>query len=694
MGISGTRLAVFAVLLAAMVAVLLGRTVQLQTTGAATVAQASESNRSRTLTDPPARGIILDQAGRPLAANRQQMQITADLDTLYSLPGDGADVLRRVAALLGTTFEDLDAKLTLCSSPKAVRGTCWAGAVGEPIPLVREATMEQALPVLEQAEQYPGISVRTVTARTYPATAGERAGQLLGHLGAVTEEEVAKQGFDPLDQVGRGGLEEQYDKQLRGTPGQRTVLVDTAGRVTHTLQNTPAVNGATVVSSIDAGLQSVVEQQLAAAVQRARTSSVGGLAADTGAAVVVDVTNGQILAMASYPDYAPTVWTGGISEADYRKLSDSGALLFNPVQGTYAPGSTYKVFSVAGMAAAGYDLNGSYPCPSSYRAGGRSFANHESQGYGTITLRRSLEVSCNTVFYNVADQIWQRTGGQSGEPQAEDPLSAAARDFGLGSATGIDLPGEATGVVDGRAEKAAQWQDLREKWCTGAATGYPQLRQTNPALADEYTALDKENCESGGQWRQGDALNASIGQGLTAITPLQLAMGYAAIANGGTRYRAQATKAVIGADGKIEQRQPQVLGTVSASPATLQFITDSMVGVTRAGTASAAFAGFPLDQIPVAGKTGSAQVSGGKPATSWFASFAPAKNPRYAVVMMVTQGGTGAGTSAPSVRAIYDALFGVQGNAVDPSRSVLPGGAPKSELPPMPGSEQAAGGGR
>ena len=693
MGSSGARLAVFAVLLATMITVLLGRTVQLQATGAATVAQAAEGNRSRTLADPSARGIILDQAGRPLAANRQKLQIVADLGVLYDLPGDGAEVVSRVAGVLGTTFEDLDARLTLCESPQAVPGTCWDGAVGEPIPLISEATMEQALPFLEQADTYPGISVRTLTARSYPATAGERAGHLLGHLGAVTEEEVAE-GYDPRDQVGRGGLEEQYDEQLRGSEGSRTVLVDTAGRITHTLASSPAVNGATVVTSLDAALQSVVEQQLAAAVERARSGSAGGLAADSGAAVVVDVTDGRVLAMASYPDYAPTVWDGGISEADYRGLADAGALLFNPVQGTYAPGSTYKVFTVAGMAAAGYDITGSYPCPSSYVAGGRAFANHESHAFGTITLRRALEVSCNTVFYNVADQIWQRTGGQESGPQTDDPLSAAARDFGLGSLTGIDLPGEAAGVVDGRAEKRTQWQRLRDTWCTGAATGYPELRQTNPTLADEYTALDQENCDSGGMWRQGDALNASIGQGLTAVTPLQVAMAYAAIANGGTRYRAQLAKAVIDADGTVHRHDPHVIGRVSASPSTLQFLTDSMTGVTREGTASQAFAGFPLDQVPVAGKTGSAQVAGGKPATSWFASFAPADDPRYAVVMMVTQGGTGAGTSAPSVRGIYEALFGVQGGTVDPSRSVLTGGAPMVDLPPMPGTEQAAGGGR
>lgn len=682
------RLTVLSVLLASLIVVLLGRTVQLQAGDAVAAARAEQGSRVRTLIDPAVRGVILDQAGRPLAANREMLQVVADRETLYALPQDGAEVLDRTAQVLRTTFADLDARLTLCQSESAVPGTCWDGAPADPIPLASDVGMETALPILEQAQDYPGIAVRTVSVRGYPATAGERAGQLLGHLGAATEQEVA-QGARANDVFGRGGLEQQYDDVLRGEPGSRTVLLDTAGAVSQTLEQSPPANGATLVTSLDASLQAVVEQQLAAAVERARAAGQN-LAGDSGAAVVVDVTDGRILALASYPDYAPTVFDGGISEADYRALSDSGALLFNPVQGLYAPGSTFKPFTVAGMVQAGFSLDAAYACPGAYTAGGRSFANHESKAYGTISLARALEVSCNTVFYRAADEIWRATGGQDAPAQTTDPINAAAADFGLGSATGIDLPGEAAGTLDGRAEKARLWQQSKDKWCAAAAAGYPELRQTDPALADQYTALDRDNCDSGGLWRQGDALNAAIGQGLTAVTPLQIAMAYAAIANGGTRYQPQLGKAVVKPDGTVQTLDPKVTGTLAAPPATLRFLTEAMVGVTRQGTAASAFRGFPLDQIPVAGKTGSAQVSGGRPATSWFASFAPAAAPRYAVVMMVTQGGTGAETSAPSVRAIYEALFGVVDGVPDPSRSVLVGGQPTLGLPPLPGTPAAA----
>ena len=676
------RLIVFAVLIAALIAVLLGRAAQLQTGAAADYQLAAEENRTRTTMDPAPRGLILDQAGRALAANHSVLQIVVDRTNLYELPADGADVVQRLADLLGTTFEDIDARLTPCASENAQPGLCWNGLSYEPIPVADDVTPLQALAVLEQPESYPAVATRTVTTRTYPGEAGVRAGHLLGHLGPVTEEELAAaDGLTRVDQVGRSGLEQQYDEVLRGSNGSRTLNIDTAGRVTSTQSETLPVAGATVVTSIDAQLQAVVERELLAAVERARANTERELAADTAAAVVVDVTDGRVLAMASYPDYDPEIWLGGISQADYEGLLDSGALLFNPVQGLYAPGSTFKPLTVAAMATQGYNLNGSYPCPSTYSAGGRSFSNFESQGYGTISLQRAIEVSCNTVFYRTADEIWATTGGQDAGPQTRDPIYEAATGFGLGSATGIDLPAERGGAVAGRSTKHQQWLDRREAWCAAAEQGYPELRQTDPALADEYTALDAENCESGGLWRQGDALNASIGQGITAVTPLQMAMAYAAIANGGTLYRPTVGKAIIGADGTVTEIQSEEVGQVPADAATLDFLRRSMVGVTESGSGSAPFAGFPLDEVAVASKTGSAQVSGGRPSTSWFASFAPAEAPRYAVIMMVTQGGTGSGTSGPGVRAIYEAIFGIEGGSVDPARSVLVGGAPMAGLP-------------
>ena len=181
----------------------------------------------------------------------------------------------------------------------------------------------------------------------------------------------------------------------------------------------------------------------------------------------------------------------------------------------------------------------------------------------------------------------------------------------------------------------------------------------------------------------GDAINFAVGQGDSVVTPLQLATVYAAIANGGTLYQPHVAKAVVSPTGDVVQEiEPVVNGQIPTDPATLAFIQDALRGVTEEGTAAGAFGGFPLEEIPVASKTGSAEVDG-KQSTSWFASYAPADNPRYAVVIMVTQGGTGSETSAPSVRAVYEAIYGITDGQPDPARRVLVGGAPSPTLPTL-----------
>ncbi len=481
------------------------------------------------------------------------------------------------------------------------------------------------------------------------------------------------------DVVGRSGLEATYDEAIRGKPAVTTLEVDTSGRITKTLEEKPAIAGDYIVSTIDARLQYVVEQQLVAAVQRAQAQGYPG---DSGAAVVVDVRNGHILAMASYPTYDPSIWVGGVTAKQYQDLMDSDALSSNAIQGLFAPGSTYKVISTAAAAREGFSLYSKYQCPNQVKLGTQTFRNFESAGYGPITLKRAIEVSCNTVFYGIADKMWTDAGGNDADRNSADPIAETAKMFGLNAKTGIDLPGEATGRVSSRTFKVANWEQKRDTWCANAISGYPETRKTNPKQADYFTALDRENCADGFRWREGDALNAAIGQGDTAVTPLQMAMAYSAIANGGTLYQPQMVKAIIGADGRVvDEIAPVVTDRVDVSRTAISFITSALRGVTTDGSGETPFAGFPLNQIPIASKTGSAQVTGNKVSTYWFASFAPANKPRYAVVMMVTQGGTGSKTSGPSVRKIYEELFGVTGTSVNPAQSVLIGGAPLKRLP-------------
>lgn len=684
---SNLRLLVLAVLVASLLSTLLARAFYLQVMTGASYRAAATHNSEREVAEPAVRGLILDQAGRPFVSNRTSVVVTVDRQALNKESDRGTAVLKRLAKMLDTPVAKISERLVPCGTDGAKPPpVCWNGSPYQAVPVASDVDTRTALSIMERRQDFPGVTATLAAIREYPAPYNANAAHILGYIGPVTEEQLTAQGdstaWDRLrrtDEVGRTGLEKEYDTALRGKPGITTLSVDTAGRVTGRVETKAPQPGDYVVTSIDARLQAEVERQLVNAVQRAQRQ---GYAGKSGAAVVVDVRTGRILAMASYPTYDPSIWIGGVSKKQYKSLIDSQALASNAYQGTFAPGSTFKVISTSAAAASGLSLYGSYPCPSQLKIGPQTFRNFESSAYGRISLARALEVSCNTVFYGLARQMWQQAGGPEAGPDAPDPIAAAAKAFGLGQRTGVDLPGEAAGTVASRAFKMQNWEDKKDDWCRNAAEGYPQLRKTDPKQANYFTALDRENCANGYQWRAGDALNAAIGQGDTTVTPLQLAMVYAAIANGGKLYQPQVAKGVVSADGKVVEQFPPILkGRVDVPRSAIKFLRQALPGVTVDGSGETPFLGFPLDQIPVASKTGSAQVTGNKASTSWFASYAPANKPRYAVVMMVTQGGTGSKTSGPSVRKIYEAIFGVRGSTVNPSRSILVGGAPQTMLP-------------
>lgn len=684
---SNLRLLVLAVLVVSLLGTLVARTFYLQVMEGAEYRAAAADNTVREVAEPAVRGIVLDQAGRPLVSNRTTVVVTVDRQILAQQPNGGAAVITRLAKILDTPREKIQERLLTCGAEGAKPPPiCWNGSTYQPVPVASDVDTQTALSIMERRREFPGISAKLEAVREYPAPFNVNAAHILGYLGPVSEEQIAEQGeteaYDRLrrtDVVGRSGLERQYDTVLRGKPGITTLAVDTAGRVTGTLEERDPKPGDYLVTSIDAKLQSVVEQQLLAAVRRAQSQ---GYAGSSGAAVVVEVDTGRVLAMASYPTYDPSIWIGGVTKKQFQQLIDDESLSSNAYQGQFAPGSTFKAISTAAAGMDNFNLYGIYPCPSRVKVGGQTFRNYESNAYGPISLTRALEVSCNTVFYDIARRMWQEAGGPDAGIDAPDPVAEAATTFGLGARTGIDLPGESAGRVASRAFKYENWEQKKDTWCRNAEEGYPETRKTDPKMADYYTALDRENCTDGYQWRAGDALNAAIGQGDTTVTPLQMAMVYAAIANGGTLYQPQVAKGIISAEGEVvDTFAPVVTRRVDVSKKALRFLRDSLPGVTTDGSGETPFVGFPLDRIPIASKTGSAQVTGDKASTSWFAAYAPANDPKYAVVMMVTEGGTGSKTSGPSVRKIYEALFGVRGSTIDPRSSVLIGGAPQSALP-------------
>lgn len=678
---------ILGVLVLSLLGTLVSRLMYLQLLSGESYRAAAQSNTSREVVSPAVRGLIVDQVGRPLVSNRTSMVVTINRVTLEREADGGKRVIDRLAKALEIPAEQISDRLMTCGEKGAKPPpVCWNGSPYQPIPITSDVKPLTALEIMENRTEFPGVIARLDAIRIYPTPFNVNAAHILGYLGPVTEQQLDEQGkskaFDRLrrtDVVGRSGLEAYYDTVLRGTPAVTTLEVDTGGRVTGTLDERPAMPGQYLVSTIDARLQSVVEKQLVDAVQRAQEQGYPG---DSGAAVVIDVRNGHVLAMASYPTYDPTIWVGGVTKKQFEDLMSSDSLSSNAIQGLYAPGSTFKVVSTAAAGKEGLNLYGEYKCPNRVKLGSQIFRNFESAAYGKITLARALEVSCNTVFYGIADEFWIRGGGPDSTKASPDPIAEVARMFGLGSKTGVDLPGEATGRVSSRLFKGANWEAKKDVWCRNAVEGYPETRKTDPKLADYFTALDKENCADGFRWREGDALNAAIGQGDTAVTPLQLAMVYAAIANGGTVYEPQVVRGIMSPDGKVvEEVKPKVKSKVAVPKATIKFLQNTLPGVTTDGSGETPFEGFPLDQIPVASKTGSAQVTGNKVSTSWFAAYAPADKPRYAIVMMVTQGGTGSRTSGPSVRGIYEAIFGVTGQVVNPADSVFVGGAPRKDLP-------------
>lgn len=684
---SNLRLAILGVLVLSLLMTLVARLFYLQVIEGSQYQAAAANNTVREVVEPAVRGLVLDQAGRPLVSNRSSIVVTVDRQVLREEKDGGEQVIARLAKALGVTPVSISERLLPCGTEGAPKPPiCWNGSTYQQVPVATDVDSQTALTIMEKRTEYPGITAKLDAVREYSTPFDVNAAHILGYLGPVTEEQLAEQGestaFDRLrrtDVVGRSGLEKYYDETLRGKPSVTTLEVDTSGQITGTLDQQPAIAGNYLVSSIDAKLQSVVEKQLVKAVQRAQRQGYPG---DSGAAVVVDTRNGNILAMASYPTYDPEIWVGGVTQKQFKSLMKSDSLSSNATQGLFAPGSTYKVVSTAAAGKEGYSLYGDYSCPKSIKLGTQVFRNYESAAYGRISLARALEVSCNTVFYGIADRMWEKAGGNDASRDSADPIAEVARNFGFGSATGIDLPVESAGRVAGRDFKVQNWEAKRDTWCANAVAGYPETRKTDPKLADYFTELDKENCADGFRWREGDALNASIGQGDTAVTPLQMAMAYAAIANGGTVFEPRLVKAIMGADGSVvEKITPTVKSTLDVPKSTINFLQSALPRVTTDGSGKTPFLGFPLNQIPVASKTGSAQVTGDKVSTSWFASYAPANKPRYAVVMMVTQGGTGSKTSGPSVRKIYEALFGVSGSKVNPEKSVLVGGAPSKKLP-------------
>jgi len=661
---------------------LFGRLFYLQVASGLKYQNAALSIQSRDIVNPAIRGAITDSSGIPLAMDRPGMQITVNRSMVDALPDKGTAVFAQLGKLLSLTPAQVYTKTRLCGELAiGQRAGCWNGTRQQPIPLTKVATEAQALKVLENPTTFPGVDAAPVPIRSYPTLAGENAAHVLGYTGVVTDADLAdpNKKYYQNEVVGKSGLEYIYDNYLRGTPGVKTLIVDRKEAITSVSQNTAPTAGNNLVTHLDARLQSATEKALATSVQRSRSL---GYHADSGAAIVMDVTNGAILAMASYPTYDPNMWQKGLTPQQAKDLfsvTTGVPALSRAIQGEYAPASTFKAISIVAASAAHYNLNVRYDCPAQLKVGTQLFRNFETKSQGNINMTEAIAVSCDTIWYQIAFDQWLKDGGLSPHPSINDYFFNAARGFGVGKKTGIDLPGELAGRLPDRQWKQNYYDANKNFFCNYTKRAKPS------DLTPYLIAIAHENCLDGNKLRAGDAVNFAIGQGDTLVTPLQLTDIYASIANGGTLWKPEVAKAVLTPTGKVVKTfEPVSNGKAPATASDISFLHTALRAVATRGTAAGVFANFPIE---VAGKTGTGQVLGRNPNgsakddTSWFASFAPLAKPRYAVVMMVSQGGFGASVSAVGVKDIYSAIFGVTGNKVDPTKAIFPASGPVATLP-------------
>lgn len=612
---------------------------------------ASVTNRIRVLHEEAPRGRILDRTGKVLVDNRTSIVVALNRDPLRKMDEEQRTEL---FVDLADTLGSFGVPTKLASIEKAYNDTRYAPQAY--VPVVEDVPEEVEIYLSEWHDRFPGVVVERKAIRVYPY--GNLGVHLLGYVGEINAEELktmsstgeADDGAAPDapspdtedpdyqlgDSIGKSGVEKSAEVDLRGTPGKRTVEVNAQGELVDVVSVDPAVAGDDVWLSIDVDLQAHAERLLEAKILQLR----GGLDKDgnrlnvpQGSVVVQDPNNGEILTLVSYPDYDPSSVVNGISQSLWDSLMDpnSGQPLYNwALQGTYAPGSTFKPFTALAGLRAGivspteivYD-RGFYDVENC-RSGKCQVQNAGRTAHGNVDLARSLAVSSDVFYYRIGDKLWNRAS-----EFGETPIQDAAKEFGLGSRTGIPLPGENAGRLPTPEQRR-------------------QAFEARPDLFEH------------GNWYSGDSINVSIGQGDVLVTPLQLVDSYSALANGGTRYQPQiVTKVTKSKDGTkppseegnfvvVREQGPTVNGKVEMTPEQYAHIWDGLARVTTEGTAASSFAATPT-AWPMAGKTGTAQVNK-KADTALFAGWGPAiagTPAQYTISVVIPESGFGSDVAAP-----------------------------------------------
>jgi len=631
---SRVRVSIVGVVVVALFSTLIARLWFLQSGPENSLKVQAVVDSTRVLQTQSPRGEILDRNGKVLVKDAASWAVTVDR-TLSQRTA--ARVLGQLAEQLGVPKKDLESQyLSLRQSPL------------EPAVVALGVDQANRLAILQDPEDYPGVHVVELTVRSYPQ--GNLAAQVLGYVGEINATDLARMkrfGYQAGDEIGEAGAEAAFESVLRGKPRRETIEVDPAGQqVGGPVSVDPGAAGNNVYLTIDSNIQAAAESSLAQGIITARrlqnvnvaAQGFATLKAPAGAVVVLDATNGSVLADASFPTYPPSWWVGGISAAHYSTLTNKASddpMLNRVTQGEYAPGSTFKLVTSLAMTKYGIRGVGDYYNDTGQVAlEGTVFHNASKESFGPVDLQQALTVSSDAYFYTVGNQFWQVW--KAGDQTRGLGLQSEARELGFGAATGFELA-EAAGRVPDPA------------WVKAFAD------------ANYKTPLAREQ---NGTWYPYDDIFSAVGQGDLVVTPLQLANAYAAFANDGTLWQPHIEDRITDARGRpVASTTPKVLRRLNFDPTTRATMLAGFQGAVAqaqpAGTAYPAFQGFPLSLIPVAGKTGTAQVAG-KGDTSLFVGMfgGTVAAPRYVVAVVVEQAGFGAQTAAPIARRIIEAMNG------------------------------------
>lgn len=588
------RIAVIGGVGVALFAILFFRLWSLQiVTGDRYLAEAND-NRTREVRVRAPRGRILDRDGKVLVDNRTSMALQLDPIEIPEDAAERRELFARIGRVLGREPKWVRARY---------RDELEGNPPGSPITLVQDVDDDVVYYLQEHQAEYPEVQVNRVFVRRYPQEI--RAAHVLGSVGEVTAEELETEAGRDLqagDTLGKAGIEQTYDSTLRGKAGTTRIQVDSMGRIKGQLPSVLPEPGDSIRLTLDDELQAAGE---AALLSR-------GL---PGAFVALDVNNGEVLGLGSNPTFDPSIFTRPLSQKEADRLwdEDQGAPMFNrAIAGAYPVGSVYKpITAIAGLEAGVITPSTVVQDAGKVVIADQTFTNAGSEAHGPVDLRRSLEVSSDVYYYLLGQQL-----------NAGDKLQHWSHQFGIGRPTGIDLPGEAEGLLP-----SPEWR--------------------NELYAEGQTDRG---------WVVGDNIQLAIGQGDLQADPLQMAVAYAALGNGGNVVKPHLLYQVEDAAGRVlSEAEPEIERTIDIKPEMRDAIMEGLHDAAQApgGTSYKVFGGFP---VKIAGKTGTAE----RPPhgdQAWYVALAPYPNPEIAVATTVEQGGFGADTAAPLALAILSSYF-------------------------------------